>query len=93
MDFFDQVVVSDAEFNFFGYENVLVDQLIETAANELSVLRRRDLLQSAMKMIVEDDIFGLPLFEYEVVYGYNDKIEYLPRIDGLVYFNDLKIKQ
>lgn len=92
MDFFDQIVVSDGEFNFFAYNNELVDQLIEAASTEMNIARRRDLLQSAMEVVVNEDILGVPLFEYEIAYGFNEKIQYLPRIDGLIYFDDLIIK-
>lgn len=92
MDFFDQVVVSGAEFNYFSYDNDLVNELIDSASTEMNVVRRRDFLQSAMEVIVDDEVFGIPLFEYEVGYSFNDKIQYEPRIDGLIYYNDLIIK-
>jgi hypothetical protein len=58
----------------------------------MDVLGRRKDLQEAMKVLVVNDVLGVPLFEYESVYAYNDKLEINPRIDGIIYFDELIVK-
>ncbi|MBI4235604.1 hypothetical protein HY604_04885 [Candidatus Peregrinibacteria bacterium] len=88
-DFFNQFVASSAELNLTGYKNPRVDDLIEASLVELNLEKRRNYLQEIMKIIVEDDVLGLPLYEYETIYAFNHKIDYQPRIDGFVYFDDV----
>jgi hypothetical protein len=56
---------------------------------ELDVQKRRDSLQEAMKIVVEQDVVGIPLFEYETLFSFYDVISFEPRIDGLIYFDEL----
>jgi peptide/nickel transport system substrate-binding protein len=92
IDFFTSVVHSNATNNIFNYSNPQVDYLIDKTLTELNQNKRRDFLQEAMKIIVEEDVIGMPLFEYETIFAYNKNIEFEPRIDGLIYFDELKIK-
>lgn len=91
-DFLNVIVHSDADFNVGNYENVEVDALIEESLIEMDPSLRLEALQEAMRIIVEDDIFGVPLFEYETLFSFSDKLEMQPRIDGFIYFDELKIK-
>lgn len=88
-DFFNQFVASDAELNITKYRSERVDDLIAASLVELNLEKRRNYLQEIMKIIVKDDVLGLPLYEYETVYAFNGKIDYQPRIDGFVYFDDV----
>lgn len=88
-DFFNQFVASDAELNITKYKNERVDDLIASSLVELNLEKRRNYLQEIMKIIVEDDVLGLPLYEYETVYAFNNRIDFKPRIDGFVYFDDV----
>lgn len=88
-DFFNQFVASDAELNITKYESERVDDLIVASLVELNLEKRRNYLQEIMRIIVEDDVLGLPLYEYETVYAFNNRIDYQPRIDGFVYFDDV----
>ena len=54
--------------------------------------KRLKALHEVMKMVVEDDVIGIPLFEYDTLYGFADKISMQPRIDGLIYFDELNVK-
>lgn len=92
VDFLNVIVHSDADFNVGNYENAEVDSLIEKSLVEMDPSLRLDALQEAMRIIVEDDIFGVPLFEYETLFSFSDKLEMQPRIDGFIYFDELKIK-
>jgi ABC-type transport system substrate-binding protein len=86
------IAYSKAEFNYGKYENLTVDQLILSASTEMDPLKRRIFLQDAMNVIVEKDPIGVPLIEYEAFYSFSDKIDYEPRIDEGLYFDDVNIK-
>ncbi|NIA02105.1 MAG: hypothetical protein GWP15_01850, partial [Nitrospirae bacterium] len=83
---------SEGEYSTFGYENANVDYLIDTASEELDPGKRREVLQEAMRVVVEDDVVGVPLFEYETVFSFVDEIDFSPRIDGLIYFDEINLK-
>ena len=91
-DFMKDIAYSKAEFNYGKYENLTVDQLILSASTEMDPLKRRIFLQDAMNVIVEKDPIGVPLIEYEAFYSFSDKIDYEPRIDEGLYFDDVNIK-
>ncbi|MFH1284203.1 MAG: ABC transporter substrate-binding protein [Candidatus Peregrinibacteria bacterium] len=91
-DFLSTIAHSNGSYNVFDYKNENVDYLIDSAIVELDNEKRRDLLQEAMEILVDDDIIGVPLFEYETVYSFVDKIGMNPRIDGLIYFDELILK-
>lgn len=91
-DFLDVVVHTDAEFNVAKYSNEEVDLLIENSFTEMDPALRIADLQEVMRIIVEEDVLGIPLFEYDTLYSFVRDIEFKPRIDGFIYFDDLKIK-
>jgi peptide/nickel transport system substrate-binding protein len=82
---------SDGEYNTIGYENSNLDYLVDTAAEELDPGKRQKALQEAMRVVIEDDVVGVPLFEYETVYSFVDVIDFTPRIDGLIYFDEINL--
>lgn len=90
-DFLGTILSSKGSFNVGNYVNPKMDYLVDSASVEMDVLRRRNDLQSAMRLAV-DDYVGVPLFEYETVFAVNDKIKFEPRIDGLLYLNELIVK-
>jgi len=91
-DFMKDIAYSKAQFNYGKYKNATVDQLILSASTEMDPLKRRIFLQDAMKILVEEDPIGVPLIEYESFYSFSDKIEYEPRIDEALYFDDVTVK-
>jgi peptide/nickel transport system substrate-binding protein len=87
--FLSFIPYSDGPYNYLGYKNEYVDKLIKGSLMEMNFFSRQNDLQEAMKIIVEEDVIGVPLFEYEVVYAFNDKVIINPRIDGIIYFDEL----
>ena len=77
------------QFNFANYSNEQVDVLIEDAELEMNTKNRLDLLQEAMAVIVEYDVYGIPLFEYDTLFAAAKWVDFEPRIDGFIYINDL----
>ncbi|MFA7685783.1 MAG: ABC transporter substrate-binding protein [Candidatus Gracilibacteria bacterium] len=91
-EFLHSIVHSVGTYSYWGYENEYVDKLIDVSMTEMDDLSRRKDLQEAMKVLIEDDVFGVPLFEYETVYAFNNKLEVNPPIDGIIHFDELTIK-
>jgi peptide/nickel transport system substrate-binding protein len=93
IDFLKSITHTRAEgygqYNFSDYSNERVDELIEKAEVEMDERDRLDMLQEAMAVLVEDDIFGVPLLEYETLYAAAKWLDFEPRIDGFIYLNDL----
>lgn len=86
------IAYSKGPYNFWGYSNEYVDKLIESSLVEMDVTGRRKNLQESMKVITEDDVVGVPLFEYETVFAFNNKLDINPRIDGIIMFDELTVK-
>lgn len=81
-DFLENAVHSQGRFNGGGYVNKKVDQLIELSLRNLDPEKRLQQLHEIMKIIVEDDIVGVPLFESSVIYGIKAGVSFKPRLDG-----------
>jgi len=91
-DFYESIVYSSADFNIGNYVNDDVDNLIDLAAAEMDEVKRLEYLQDIMT-VLDEDIFGVPLFEYSLLYASGDSVDFMPRIDGMVYFDDLTIEK
>lgn len=87
-DFFKDVAMSRADFNVGGYSSRSFDSLVRAALSELNEKKRLEFLRKAMA-VLDADNFGVPLLEYENIYAVND-FDFQPRIDGFVYFKDLR---
>ncbi len=87
-EFLKDVVESSADFNIANYSNEIVDQLIVDSEEEMDPMARLEILQTVMQQL-DKDFFGVPLFEYETLYAFSEKLMIEPRIDGLIYFDEL----
>ena len=75
------------DFGFLNagyYENKIVDAWIQTAQATLDDKERQSLMQNIMKYIVEEDYWGIPLFNMQVLYGVQENIKFQPRYDGYI---------
>ena len=77
------------QYNFSKYSNEDVDELIEAQEVEMDSEKRLSMLQEAMRVLVEDEVFGVPLLEYDMLYAAAKWLDFKPRIDGFIYINDL----
>lgn len=95
-DFLASVAHSREETNGFGhfngvnYMNEKVDQLVKKSAQNMNVEERLSDLQEAMRIVVKDDVLGVPLYESDIIYGFDKKINFEPRVDGYVYPSEIK---
>ena len=66
--------------NHSRYSNPKADALIEEAATSLAQIRRRELLQEAMRVVMSDVGF-VPIAGLYDVYGVREGVRFVPRID------------
>jgi peptide/nickel transport system substrate-binding protein len=89
---FENLVITGAGLNSFGYSNSRVDTLITQAQKTTNQDERLNLLRQAMQIISVENPIGIPLFESETIYAVDKRYEYLPRVDGYVDPNNLRIR-
>lgn len=92
-EFLDLLVKKDSKNNFSGFTDVSIFEAIEKASFDLDEKNRLLTLKTIMKELVLEKIFGVPLFEYEVSYAFSDDFSFEPRLDGIIYLNDIKQKR
>lgn len=71
------------------YTNARVDTLIEESMAQFDPAKRLKQYQEIMKILVEDDLYGVPLFESSVLYGVAPDVLFYPRVDGVVVAPDI----
>jgi peptide/nickel transport system substrate-binding protein len=91
-NFIDVLVDGGSGFAVPGYSNPKVEDLIQKSSIEFDPSVRVQQLQEIMRILVEEDVSGVPLFEYETLYSFIDKFDFNPRIDGFIYFDELNLK-
>ncbi len=89
MDLFSSLFMADSNLNVSGYRSEEFNLLMSQALRELKPEVRLVYLKEAMKMIVAKDVVGVPLFEYESLYGFKQNLAFKPRIDGQIYFEEI----
>jgi peptide/nickel transport system substrate-binding protein len=77
-------------YNGANYMNKNVDQLIEKAQSDLNTNSRLKTLQDAMKIISQDDVYGVPMYESETIFAYSNDITFEPRVDGYIHASEIK---
>ncbi len=92
-EFLDFLVKKGAKNNFSGFADVDVFDAIEKASIDLDEKSRLLRLKTIMKELVLEKIFGVPLFEYSVSYAFSNEFSFEPRLDGIIYLNDIKQKR
>ncbi|MBI2464327.1 hypothetical protein HYV57_05200 [Candidatus Peregrinibacteria bacterium] len=90
--FQNDIAFSYGQFNGSNYSNPQVDQLIEESLKNMNTEGRLSQLHQIMKILVNDDIFGIPLFESQVIYATNPKVHFEPRLDGLIYAQNISLR-
>ena len=87
-DFFGDIVKSGVEYNLGNYENEEVDDLIALAAAELNEEERLGDLRE-IGVMLDEDVFGVPLLEYQNLFSLKGGVKFEPRMDGFVSFKSL----
>ncbi|MFN7160782.1 MAG: ABC transporter substrate-binding protein [Candidatus Gracilibacteria bacterium] len=76
------------QYNANNYKNLEVDKLIEDAEQELDDGIRLRILQN-IQTILQRDSIGVPLFETEHLFVKKKTVQWEPRLDGLILFNEV----
>lgn len=87
--FYENVIYSKGLFNGNNFENKKVDQLIRLSIKNLDEKKRLDQFQEIMKIIVEEEKMGVPLFETHIIYGVRAGIHFNPRLDGYILASEI----
>ena len=89
-NFYENAIYSKGKYNGGNYVNKKIDQLIEFSLSNFDTEKRSEQLREIMKIIVEEDIIGVPLFESDVIYGVKAGIVFKPRLDGYILASEIK---
>jgi peptide/nickel transport system substrate-binding protein len=76
-------------YNGSAYQNDEVDRLIEKSETNFNESERLSDLQTVMRMAVQEDLIGVPLFESMSIFAFRPGLEYQPRVDSLVLPSDI----
>ncbi|MBK6406798.1 MAG: hypothetical protein IPF66_18210 [Holophagales bacterium] len=77
--------------NHSRYSNPRADELIEAAASSLEMIRRRELLQEAMRVVM-GDLHIVPIAGLYEVFGVRKEIRFTPRLDGKILGREISRK-
>lgn len=88
-DFLESVALSSGQYNFSHYSNKNVDDLIKKQEVTMDEEKRLSYLKDAMKIVVDDDVIGVPLIEYDRIFAMKKEFAWSQRIDGFIYLKDL----
>jgi peptide/nickel transport system substrate-binding protein len=92
-EFLDFLVRPDSKNNFSNFQDKQILDLMDKASVDLDVKSRLSILKNIMQELVLNKYFGVPLFEYEVSYAFSKDFSFEPRLDGIIYLNDIKQKR
>lgn len=97
MPFLRSVMHSRAEggygdLNGMNYKNDRVDELIKKSEQNLNIAERLADLQEVMKIVVRDDLVGIPLFETDSIFAYQQDLLFEARVDSAIYPTDVSKK-
>ena len=88
--FFSSLVHSEGALNAGIIKDVGLDDQIEQMDRNVLETIRTDQLQSLMRLVVEEEVIGLPLFESDTLVGVGPSLVWNPRIDNLILATDFR---
>ncbi len=77
------------QYNAGQYSHHEIDNQIEQSVHVFDDAKRLTMYQEIMKIITLDDVYGVPLFESQVLYASNKRVNFHPRIDGYIIASDI----
>lgn len=77
-------------YNGGNFSNAEIDTLIELSEQTFDATERLAILRKIMRKLVQEDYFGLPLFEPELIFAYRKGLSWKPRYDGYVLPSSIK---
>jgi len=84
---------TDAGFNFHGYSNERVDELLDAAREETDTDARKEMYDEAVQLIVDEASY-IYLYNPDVVQAWRPEVEgYTPRSDRAIRFENVSLTQ
>jgi len=77
------------ELNGFGFADKDLDKNVIEAQFMLDESKRLLILQDLMRKVVSENYFVVPLIESDLLFAFSENLNFINRIDGLIYFNDV----
>ncbi len=78
--------------NYYGYSNPTLDSLLETVTHATTKRKREQILQR-IESILTDDVPVIPILYEGNNFYLSPELRWKPRIDRLIFVNEIKIKQ
>lgn len=72
-------------FNASALSDQKIDQLIKDAGNEVNEQKRLKIQQEIMKILVNEEYIGIPLFESQLIFAYQKYLETEIPVEGIIY--------
>lgn len=69
-----------------------ITKLIKLSNQELKPKKRLEILQNIMKTLVDREVVGIPLFEGARIYAVQSKVNFKPRVDGMIVLREINYK-
>lgn len=79
-------------YNGMSYNNKKVDELIEKSETNLNLQERLKDMQDVMRMAIDEEVIGVPLFETQSLFAYRADLIFNPRLDSLVFPSHIRSK-
>lgn len=79
-------------YNGMAYKNEKVDRLIEKSEINLNLGERLKDMQEVMRIVIDEDVIGVPLFETQSLFAYRSDLIFNLRLDSLVYPSHIRKK-
>ncbi len=77
-------------YNGMNYKNEQVDALIQKSEINFNLQERLEDMQEVMRIVVEEDVVGVPLFETQSIFASAPDLLFKPRVDSLVFPSSIR---
>lgn len=89
-DFYAQAVRTQSQYNLGKFSDTSIDALIDLGLREFDLRKRQKVYQQVMKKLVEQGVYGIPLFESKAIYASIPQLLFTPRADGYILAKDIR---
>lgn len=83
-DFFEQAATTNAPENYSSYSNAELDSLVQKGRVTAAAEDRLAILQRISQILLKEDLYGVPLFEPNLLFGNAPDFHFTSSSDGTV---------
>lgn len=87
-DFFEQATTTNAQENYSSYSNSEVDSLVQKGRVTSNLEDRLAILQRISQILLKEDLYGVPLFESNLLFANSSDFHFTSSSDGTVLFSN-----